>query len=264
MRADLTLALLLTLGSVSAALATPVASAAPAPQNTPRVHRVERGDTLYGIAGRYGVTVGSILSANGMKTDRPRLKLGQRLTIPASSGAARAQSSSARRVRSVALKATSRLPHDFILAVPRFQDSPPPFLWPVEGSLTSMFGRRRMGWHRGIDIQAEPGTPVLAAATGYVVASFVEPRYGNVVKIAHDNGFVTVYAHNERNLVDVGDWVAAGQTIAAVGRTGRATGEHLHFEIRHEGLVYNPLYLLPLPPRTAQTDEAAQEEHDDD
>jgi murein DD-endopeptidase MepM/ murein hydrolase activator NlpD len=227
-----------------------------------RVHQVERGETLYGIAGRYGVSIGSILAANGLKPSTARVRPGQRLAIPTASKTARVTTRTRVRVRPVAL--TARLPQDFVLAVPKFQDVPPPFQWPVEGPLTSMFGRRRMGWHRGIDIQADPGTPVIAAATGLVIASFVEPRYGNVVKIAHDNGFVTVYAHNERNLVDVGDWVVAGQTIAAVGRTGHATSEHLHFEIRHEGLVYNPLYLLPLPPQVARTEENNdQDEHDE-
>ena len=262
------------------ALVTPSVRA-DSPGSGPRTHQVEHGDTLYGIAGRYGVSVGSIVAANGLKPGAARLKPGQRLAIPATAKNQRTRpepdvkpvpsgkltagakaAPSVRRVRAVAL--TNRSPRDFVLAVPKFLDAPPPFQWPVEGPLTSTFGRRHMGWHRGIDIKAEPGAPVLAAATGLVIASDTEPRYGNVVKVAHDNGFVTVYAHNERNLVDVGDWVAAGQTIAAVGRTGRATSDHVHFEIRHEGLVYNPLYLLPLPPRVAQMEESDQGEHDDE
>ena len=263
MRSDIALRVV-ALG-LAALLSPLVAMPAPAQstRNGAQVHQVQRGDTLLGIAGRYGVTIGSILAANGLKFNDVRLKPGQRLTIPAPNAVTHAKRPAVRRAHAVAVSA--RMPRDFFLAVPRFQDLvPPPFQWPVDGPLTSMFGRRRLGWHRGIDIKADPGTPVLAAATGLVVASFVEPRYGNVVKVAHDNGFVTVYAHNERNLVDVGDWVAAAQTIAAVGRTGRATSEHLHFEIRHEGLVYNPLYLLPLPPRITQIEDADQGEHDED
>ena len=75
---------------------------------------------------------------------------------------------------------------------------------------------------------------------------------------------MTVYAHNERNLVEPGQEVAAGQVIAVVGRTGRATGEHVHFEIRYDGRVYNPLYLLPLPPRPIQIELAHPDQHDDD
>jgi len=85
-----------------------------------------------------------------------------------------------------------------------------------------------------------------------------------VVRIEHDQGFVTVYAHNDENLVAVGDHVSAGDKIATVGRTGRATAEHVHFEIRYEGRVYNPLYLLPLPPRSVQVELAVTEPHDED
>src|SRR5439155_1291658 len=95
----------------------------------------------------------------------------------------------------------------------------------VEGPVTSTFGRRRNDWHTGIDITAEPGTPVRAAAPGVVVMSGVEPRYGRVIKVEHDGGFVTIYAHNDRNLVDAGDRVAAGETIATVGRRARAGDE---------------------------------------
>jgi murein DD-endopeptidase MepM/ murein hydrolase activator NlpD len=150
-----------------------------------------------------------------------------------------------------------------VLALPDFSELAPLFAWPVEGQLSSAFGRRRMGWHRGIDIKADLGTIVTAAAGGTVVASGYQTRYGRVVKIEHANGFMTVYAHNDDNLVEAGDRVMTGQIIAAVGRTGRATAHHLHFEIRQAGLAYNPLYLLPLPPRTMLIEETAEEDHDD-
>jgi murein DD-endopeptidase MepM/ murein hydrolase activator NlpD len=73
-----------------------------------------------------------------------------------------------------------------------------------------------------------------------------------------------VYAHNEENLVEPGARVAAGDPIATIGRSGRATAHHLHFEIRRNGGVYNPLYLLPLPPRVARVEESGEpeEEHE--
>ena len=274
------------------ALVTPLAPITPAAVPTvqaqssgpsAQVHQVRHGDTLSGIAGRYGVSVPSIMAANGMTPGSTRLKPGQRLAIPAAtvqragSSATQATSTPERVTSQKATSATVpnktvrvrpaayRLPRDFFLAVPNFQELlPPAFQWPVDGPVSSTFGQRRRGWHRGIDIKADRGTPVIAAAMGLVIASFVEPRYGNVVKIAHDNGFLTVYAHNQRNLVDVGDWVVPGQRIATIGRTGRATGEHLHFEIRHEGMVYNPLYLLPMPSLTATTDDTDLGEHDEE
>ena len=66
-----------------------------------------------------------------------------------------------------------------------------------------------------------------------------------MIRIEHEDGFVTLYAHNLENLVEVGDRVSAGTIIGTVGRSGRVTGPHLHFEIRHAGMVYNPLHLLP-------------------
>jgi murein DD-endopeptidase MepM/ murein hydrolase activator NlpD len=250
-----------------------------------RSHHVETGDTLSGIAQRYGVTVPSIVRANRFKSSSVRLKVGSRLAIPAASrgegpavrpAAARAstprvRSATARgvtavapakvarvpatrsaRVRRAALRASVPMPLNMALDIPDFVAIAPAFQWPVEGIVSSTFGRRRRAWHRGLDIMAPPGTAVLAAAPGLVVASGWEDRYGRVVKIAHEDGFLTVYAHNRENMVDVGDWVMPGQTIATVGRTGRATSEHVHFEVRHEGRTYNPVYLLPEPPRIVQ------------
>jgi murein DD-endopeptidase MepM/ murein hydrolase activator NlpD len=96
----------------------------------------------------------------------------------------------------------------------------------------------------GVDIRAEAGTPVVAAARGVVYASGWEGSYGWVVKIDHDDGFSTIYAHNLQNLVEVGDSVEAGAVIGLVGRSGRASGPHLHFELRRDGMAYNPLFLL--------------------
>jgi murein DD-endopeptidase MepM/ murein hydrolase activator NlpD len=129
--------------------------------------------------------------------------------------------------------------------VPEFNGRSIDFAWPVMGPVLSGFGRRRSGWHAGVDIRAEVGTPILAAAPGTVYFSGWERSYGRVLRVEHDNGFTTVYAHNLQNFVEAGDRVEMGTVIGTVGRSGRATAYHLHFEIRHEGMVYNPLYLLP-------------------
>jgi len=242
-----------------AALAAPSLAAAGRAGSPPAVvHLVKTGDTLGGIAARYGVSIGSLVAANRLSGPGVRLRIGQRLTIPAAAIARVRQalpSPSARRLIAP--------PRALVLAVPDFVELLPAFVWPVEGQVSSTFGRRRMGWHRGIDIMAELGTPVMASAPGAVVSSTYETRYGRVVKIQHANGFMTVYAHNDDNVVELGDRVVLGQIIASVGRTGRATNHHVHFEIRHSGFAYNPLYMLPLPPRLTQLVEAEDEESDE-
>jgi murein DD-endopeptidase MepM/ murein hydrolase activator NlpD len=234
-----------------------------------RTHEVAPGDTLRGLAKRYGATVGAFVAANQLRGADAPLTPGQRLVIPgppprppAIKPRARAKAPAAPAMARPA-PAGPRPPASLVLAVPDFDDVQLAFAWPAEGPVTSTFGRRRSNWHRGIDIKADRGTPVWAAAAGVVLVSRVEPRYGRVIKLAHDHGVVTVYAHNEQNLVRAGDRVAAGETIATVGRTGRATAHHVHFEIRRDGRAYNPLYLLPLPPRIAhveETDESAADE----
>jgi murein DD-endopeptidase MepM/ murein hydrolase activator NlpD len=122
------------------------------------------------------------------------------------------------------------------------------FAWPVEGSVVSRFGRRGLwGWHRGVDIKAPRGAPIHAAAAGIVVFSGRQSSYGRVIKIAHPNGLVTIYAHNSANFVKAGDRVKGGALIGAVGRTGRATTNHLHFEVRRQGVAHDPLTLLRRP-----------------
>jgi murein DD-endopeptidase MepM/ murein hydrolase activator NlpD len=223
-----------------------------------QMHAVTWGDTLYGIGRLYGVTVTALVLANRLSDETAIIRAGQRLVIPRSSAAV----PSAPRAAPPS-PPPLRPPLNLVLSLPDFGDLPPLFLWPAEGRVSSTFGRRSSGWHRGVDIKAERGAPIMASAPGVVTASGVEPRYGRVVKIEHPNRFVTVYAHNDRNLVQIGDRVLSGQTIAVMGRTGRATADHVHFEIRHAGLAYNPLYMLPLPPRVAVVEETDADDHDE-
>jgi murein DD-endopeptidase MepM/ murein hydrolase activator NlpD len=118
---------------------------------------------------------------------------------------------------------------------------------PVTGAhLGSLFGWRidpftgRSALHTGLDFQAEPGTSILAAAGGVVVAQEVHPAYGNMVEIDHGNKLITRYAHASRVFVKQGDVIKRGQKIAAVGTTGRSTGPHLHFEVLVEGVPQDP------------------------
>ena len=129
--------------------------------------------------------------------------------------------------------------------------------WPVQGKVTSRFGPRGFSHlHRGVDIKAPKGKPIHAAAGGTVAFSGRQSSYGRVIKIDHPNGLRTIYAHNSINLVRTGQRVKAGAVIAAVGQTGRATGNHLHFEVRRRGVARDPLPLLRSQPRVVvQADE---------
>ena len=120
------------------------------------------------------------------------------------------------------------------------------YSWPARGVLSSGYGWRWGRLHKGIDIAAPVGTPIFAAASGRVIsAGWNSGGYGNLVKIKHLDGSITLYAHNHRILVSNGQRVTRGEQIAEMGNTGFSTGSHLHFEI-HTGNrgVVNPLALL--------------------
>ncbi|MBN1949130.1 MAG: M23 family metallopeptidase [Candidatus Cloacimonetes bacterium] len=117
---------------------------------------------------------------------------------------------------------------------------------PLEkGKVTSLFGLRNGKPHKGIDITAPLGSPIFAVLDGKVVYTGVQRGYGNVVIVEHANYIMTVYAHNESNLVRLGDDVVRGQPIATLGETGTTTGPHLHFEYRVRGQAVDPLEVLP-------------------
>uniref|UniRef100_B8HSE9 Peptidase M23 n=1 Tax=Cyanothece sp. (strain PCC 7425 / ATCC 29141) TaxID=395961 RepID=B8HSE9_CYAP4 len=120
------------------------------------------------------------------------------------------------------------------------------FIWPAQGVFTSGFGPRWGRMHRGIDIAAPIGTPIVAAASGVVVTSgWNSGGFGNLIEIRHPDGSLTLYAHNNRLLARVGQQVEQGQQIAEMGTTGRSTGPHVHFEIHPAGMgAVNPMLFL--------------------
>ncbi|HEY9599625.1 MAG TPA: peptidoglycan DD-metalloendopeptidase family protein [Cyanophyceae cyanobacterium] len=121
------------------------------------------------------------------------------------------------------------------------------YIWPTKGVITSGYGMRWGRMHKGIDIAAPIGTPVVAAAPGVVVsAGWNNGGYGNLVELQHPDGSLTLYAHNNRILVRRGQEVAQGQQISEMGTTGRSTGPHLHFEVHPDGRgAVNPIAYLP-------------------
>ena len=122
---------------------------------------------------------------------------------------------------------------------------------PVDsGNLGSTFGWRidpitgTSALHTGLDYAAEPGTPIQAAAGGVVVIQEYHPQYGNMIEIDHGNDLITRYGHSARVFVKKGDLIKRGQKIAEVGRSGRSTGNHLHFEVLVQGIPQDPQKFL--------------------
>ena len=119
------------------------------------------------------------------------------------------------------------------------------WVWPLaQVELTSHFGRRKGSFHEGIDLRAPTGTPVRAVQKGRVVFAGTVSGYGKLVVVRHESELFSVYAHNSKILVKEGERVRQGQQISRSGKTGRATGPHLHFEVRHREVALDPLPLL--------------------
>jgi len=115
------------------------------------------------------------------------------------------------------------------------------FIWPLDTvDVSSRFGYRNGRMHNGIDLRAPRGTEIVASSAGRVVFSGRKNGYGLMLVIKHRGGIASVYAHNKRNIVQVGELVDQGQMIARVGRSGNATGYHVHFELRNQGKAINP------------------------
>ncbi len=189
-----------------------------------RYHVLKRGETLYKVARRYGVSVSKLKRLNRISDDRD-VKIGTRIYLPKKKNAVK--TSRLRRNR----KTSAYTPRTRVR-----------FIWPVKKpDISSRFGIRSSKKHDGIDIRAPKGTPIYAAARGKILFSGKGPSgYGKMLIIKHDKRTISIYAHNHQNLVREGEFVKQGRQIATVGRTGRATGYHVHFEIRVNRKPVNP------------------------
>jgi murein DD-endopeptidase MepM/ murein hydrolase activator NlpD len=194
-------------------------------------HVVERHQTLYRICKTYGVDLKEVSSLNGI-TDPGKIQTGQRIIIPG-----------AKKVLKVEIYL------DDVVAEPgekaKIAYKKLDFIWPVEGKINDVFVGAESRRHQGIDISSPMGTPIKASNAGMVIYSNNTIKgYGNLIILRHSEEYVTVYAHNQVNLAEAGTWVEKEQVIGKVGQTGRASGPHLHFEIRRNNRAIDPMLFL--------------------
>ena len=209
----------------------PLERPSPPPYKKGVYHVVERHQTLYRICKTYGVDLKEVSSLNGISYPG-KIQTGQRVFIPG-----------AKKVLNVEIYI------DDVAAEPgekvRIAYKKLDFIWPVEGKINDGFEESESRRHQGIDISSPLGTPIKASNAGMVIYSNNTIKgYGNLIILRHSDEYVTVYAHNEVNLVEEGTLVEKGQIIGKVGQTGKATGPHLHFEIRKKNKARDPLLFL--------------------
>ncbi len=224
------LSISLLIGGCARHVASPRRSSQP-PGRTGVYHVVERHQTLYRICKTYGVDLKGVASLNGI-SDPSQIETGQRIFIPAANKVLKVEIY----IDDVAAEQGEK---------PKIVYQQLDFIWPVQGKISDVFTEGESKKHQGIDISSPVGTPIRASSGGKVIYSHDGIKgYGNLIILRHSEEYVTVYAHNEVNLVEEGAWAERGQIIGKVGQTGRASGPHLHFEIRKNNKPLNPFLFL--------------------
>ncbi|MBI5815108.1 MAG: M23 family metallopeptidase [Nitrospinae bacterium] len=206
---------------------------APADSGKGRYHIVKRGETLYSIARRYNLPPSTLIKLNNI-TDVRNVKVGAKLVI--APGAAGPEEEKA--------KDYEEEEEDSKVYTPQMKGK---FIWPLKSvAIGSGYGIRRNIKHDGIDLRSSKGSPIMASADGKVIYTGWGPSgYGKIVILKHDRRTITVYAHNDENIVKEGQEVKQGEQVATVGKTGRATGFHCHFEMRVDRKPVDPKKYLP-------------------
>jgi len=203
------------------------------------IHVVKRGETIYRIAKTYGLTPRELMEVNEL-TDPRCLQVGMELFIPGAPRPLEVPPLAAGTVEPPSQVITA--PSVLLPAVRAGK-----MRWPLQngvGVLGRGFGVKQGQRHDGIDIAAPEGSPVVAAERGVVAFTGRQSGYGVIVILRHPASLATVYAHLSAVLVKEGDAVDAGTLIARVGQSGRATGPHLHFEVREGTTPHDPLHYL--------------------
>ena len=204
------------------------------------VYDVRLGDTISGIAATYNVDPAEIISFAPNKVTTPDMILeGMVLLLP---GAVPPAPPAAPVEEELAPDPGGEAPAFARQAAVAVSSG---FIWPVNGTMWWGFGPRWGSFHKGIDIGAGYGTPVVAAASGQVVLATSGGGYGNYIIVRHGDGLETLYAHLADIYVSLGQYVGQGEIIGAVGCTGWCTGNHLHFEVYTGGTPVNPALYLP-------------------
>ncbi len=195
------------------------------------LHVVKRGDTLSSIAEKYDADMQAIVAyaANGMSSVDDALPIGKEIVVPGGT-----KPFVAPVVGASTAYAVSR-PDGALAGSGNFS-------WPTAGYISQGY----WGGHPAIDVAGWLGAPVTASDAGYVVLAGGgwNSGYGNYVIVDHGNGFTTLYAHLNSVFVKPGETVSRGQQVGTMGNTGNSTGPHLHFEIRYNGVPYNPASYL--------------------
>jgi murein DD-endopeptidase MepM/ murein hydrolase activator NlpD len=199
-------------------------------------YEVAKGDTITEIANLYGISAETILSYNKISEG---IKIGQKLFIPGGSKKSFAKYQSESVTGAKLLKDIAKIPITEIFKKPKGKTAAGnKMAWPTSGARITQYYK----WsHHAIDIANKVGTPIYAADAGVVEVIGWGSGYGNQIIINHGGGKKTRYAHLSKFYVKKGERVGKGETIAAMGSTGRSTGPHLHFEVIINGVKYNPL-----------------------
>jgi murein DD-endopeptidase MepM/ murein hydrolase activator NlpD len=202
-------------------------------------HVVQPGETLYRIARAYGVGVEELARTNKITLKRG-VQTGERLLIPGLTGPVPVPPPEWDGA-TVLSEPVSAPGHASGCTGVRCLS------WPLRGVIYARFGVRGGESHDGVDLAAPEGTPIAAAAAGKVLYAGEQQGYGTLVILQHEDGTVTLYAHNKENVVKEGQAVEQGQVVARVGVSGRTTGPHVHFEVRRNNKPIDPMPLLPTP-----------------